>query len=137
MKRMSQIKTAPLPQLPLEMAVIEWCNEPVSDKEQGTRNKEQQVINSEDVIKSSSINKPEPEKRTLVEKVKDLVHKSEPFTMDDVQKCWTNFLHEIELHYPSLAFILKMAHLLEVNNNVLKLGVGFSFHCDKLSEKKC
>ncbi len=52
-KRKSEIKSAPIPQLPLELAVVEWCNGETRDNEQGTINKQQET-NSEQL----SVNQP-------------------------------------------------------------------------------
>lgn len=145
--RSAQIKTSPLPQLPLEMAVIEWCNDDTNTRINADNsnnaedskkiNKEQAVENKIEKTEPTKTKTEEPEKKTLVEKVKDLVAKSPAFSLAEVEKNWNALLKKIEIELPSLTFILKMANLKEVDGNVLKIAVGFSFHRDKLMEKKC
>jgi len=135
MKRATQIKSAPLPQLPLEMALVEWCkNTDDADFYTDVADHADKKVEkkAEPVIK-----KEEFEKKSITQKVKELVHKAEPFGVNEVHSCWNNFIQKIEVQYPSLSFILKMSHLLSVSDNTLKLGVGFGFHRDKLMEKRC
>ncbi|MBU2542709.1 DNA polymerase III subunit gamma/tau [Patescibacteria group bacterium] len=148
MTRGSQIKTSPLPQLPLEMAVIEYC----CDKEKGVRSKEQNDSDDSGETKSlhekeKTINKPEEktsqetkvkiEKKTITEKVKNLVSRNADFTLDDVKDKWNSFISKVEDSKPSLSFIVKMAEIQNLDGNTLELGVDYSFHRDKLMEKVC
>lgn len=126
-ERRQQIKTAPLPQLPLEMAIIEWCG--LAERQ---NNNNANVKNSEEQNKTE-----EPaEKKTIAEKIKNIVSKN-TVSREQIEKKWNSFLKTIETEHPSLAFILKMAEIDSVENNTIKLSVEHDFHRDKLIEKIC
>jgi len=130
--RRQQIKTAPLPQLPLEMAAIEWC----SDNQ--TVNTKPPASNSTSNFEVSKVKKDtKTEKITIKDKVKSIVSKSPAFTLSEVESKWNDFMSRIEKLYPSLTFILKMAEIFDVQGNTLQVAVEFDFHRDKLLDKKC
>lgn len=126
LERRQQIKTAPLPQLPLEMAIIEWCNESNNNSEP-LIDVELMKEEKKEVIK---------EKKTISERVKGMVSKT-TVSKEQVEAKWPEFLSAIEKKFPSLTFILKMAELKAVAENTIQIAVGYSFHCDKLMEKTC
>ncbi len=145
MTRGGQIKTSPLPQLPLEMAVVEYStshqpsaishrDDNGSDSDKNTKTKEKPT---EKEIKKTPETKTVVEKKTITEKVKSFVSKNVDFTLDDVKDKWNNFLSKIESEKPSLSFIVKMAEIKSLEDNTLQLGVSYSFHRDKLMEKTC
>ncbi len=118
LSRHSQIKTSPLPQLPLEMAIIEWCSQP-------------QIMNQQPVAENAT-----EEKTTIAEKIKNMVSKNS-VTINQVEEKWGEFMARIEKDHPSLSFILKIAEIHSLENDTLKISVGHGFHCDKLMEKNC
>lgn len=135
--RSQQIKTSPLPQLPLELVVVEWCNttglinsynsdnqnpQPTSKKEKGIEKETKET------------NEIAHEKKTIVERVKELVS-TPSFNLDQLNAEWSEFLEKTEKQYPTLSFILKMTEIISVENNILTLAVQYSFHQDKLNEK--
>ncbi|MBI5222397.1 MAG: DNA polymerase III subunit gamma/tau [Candidatus Magasanikbacteria bacterium] len=155
MARRQQIKSSPLPQLPLEMAVIEAsvaeekdsANENDSDSSGSGTDKQEKVEIDRDkrdkeikpalsLPKGDKKNSEEP-KKTIVERVKGLVSKEITYTLDDVNGKWEEFLKTVETRFPSLSFILKMGQIIGLNGGTLRIGVGFSFHRDKLMEKIC
>ena len=150
MLRTSQIKTSALPQLPLEMLIIEWCSyhEP-QDTHHKTNTNNESMTNtnlSDNEVKVEPTTKEESTKNstvepmtktTIKEKVINLVTKSPTFELEDVKKNWDAFIKKIEEDFTSLSFIIKMAELKQVDGNTLQIAVGFSFHKDKLMEKQC
>lgn len=134
-QRAGQIKSSPMPQLPLEMAVVEWCSTTDNNSTDDTDDKKTETIiktreQEEKPIEDST------NKITIKEKVKNLVTKSPAFSLEDIEKNWSVFIRKIEMNLPSLSFILKMANLKQVDGNTVKVSVGFDFHRDKLMEKK-
>lgn len=142
--RADQVKTTSLPQLPLEMTMIEWCQTTDSkgtdstDYNSGASNSSgNEKINIPTTnITINEVVVIEPEKKTIVEKVKDLIHHTAHFTKDEVEKIWPEFLKKIEVRSTALTFILKMASVANVDDNKVTLSVAYSFHSDKLNEKK-
>lgn len=146
MTRGGQIKTAPLPQLPLEMAVIEYCQ----SSEFGVRSSKDNDENDGDKPKTEKKTKKTPEeerrsqeeitvdtkveKKTITEKVKNLVTKNVDFTLDDTKDKWNDFMRKVENEKKSLSFVLKMTEIKDLEGNTLILCTDFSFHRDKLME---
>ena len=168
MKRRQEIQSSPLPQLPLEMAVVEWtammnqesgiknqANEAKdngqasngamkqlnSSAPQSTISNRQSAItnqppNAESESRSSS-EEADTAKKTIAQRVKDLVSKDPVCTVEEVQACWNAFLKKLESESPSLVFVLKMGEIIGVEGHAVRLAVPYSFHRDKLMEKKC
>lgn len=137
--RADQIKTTSLPQLPLEMVVIEWCGRQDSKYMEKNTNDGINVgitDSKPDEAGIIEIKNTVEEKKTIVEKVKDLIHHTAHFTKDEVEKIWPEFLKKIEVRSTALTFILKMASVANVDDNKVTLSVAYSFHSDKLNEKK-
>jgi len=149
MKREQEIDHAPLPQLPLEMAVVEWglsCDmehEILNMEQKNPKNmgqavsSEQQTMNTEQKteIKNIEIEKKPAEEKSIIEKVKDIISNDPVCTIKEIQNKWSDFLGKVEGHSPSLVFILKMAKIISVNGNIINLTVQYPFHCDKLRDK--
>jgi len=139
----ADIKSAVIVQLPLELAVIEYCNqnkaeqinEKDDDKGNGLNSNETKAdsskiqsrplkaeIKNEEETKSSG-----PQKATL---------KNVKIKLEDIKKKWHDFLVELQNHNASLVFILKVAEPLEINGNVLKIGFKYDFHCQRVNQAK-
>jgi len=132
-KRKQEIKSTPIPQLPLELAIIEWCG----DNEQLTTNNEQEIDKKDSPTPNASENpfdttQDKPEKKGLKQIVKDLVHKEPAFSLEDVKNNWDEFTQKIEGVSASLAFIIKSSSLSSVNGNTIQLSVSYGLHRDKL-----
>jgi len=160
-RRRGEIKSSSLPQLPLEMAIIEWCDTvvaappsrptvqtavlPTKPKIDNVppppqtevppitvEVKETPVVPMiEEVIEEIKIDSPLTEEMTPQES------STQSFTKNDVEKKWSTFLSTVEKQSPSLVFILKMASIVEVVGQTITLSVPFSFHQDKLMAQKC
>ncbi len=129
--RAGQIKSSPLPQLPLELAVIAWC-----DKNDANLQIIANTTNEKKEIKEIKETKTDEPKKTIVERVKDLVSNTTPFDLNQLNTGWGKFMEQIEKRFPTLSFILKMAEIKNVENNTVILTVEYSFHKDKLTEKQ-
>ena len=131
-KRSGQIKSSPIPQLPLEMAIIEWCGDNSGSNQPDRPQEKIEKITTED----NQINK-ETTKKTIVEKVKDLVSKPADFTIEEVNSKWPEFISKVENQHPSLAFIVKMAEVSGLDGETVIVSVPYVFHQDKIMEKTC
>lgn len=150
LKRRSEIQSSPLPQLPLELAIVEWC---ADEKEQKTRSKIEDVIEAKDdtddkpsgnaiineLDKSEVEEKSETKTKKITEKVMEFVSKDkEPVcSVDDVEKIWQTMVSKMNAESPSLTFILKMTDIVQVLGSTVQLAVQYSFHRDKLEERRC
>jgi DNA polymerase-3 subunit gamma/tau len=156
LKRDSEIKSSPLPQLPLELLILEWIN--ISNGQKNTENQTPEIIKEkanknnieektetptqnitleikETKIEESATVEETEKKETLCEKVKKIVETSKrQVNLEEIKSKWDEILKNIETNSPSMVFVLKMANIINVENNVINLEVGFAFHQEKLSE---
>jgi DNA polymerase-3 subunit gamma/tau len=134
--RRREIKSAPLPQLPLELFVVEFtCDQPADNKSLSTMAEEPMVAKKETA--------PEEHKQpqhTITQTIKDtistLTHKPIKTTMEEIKSKWNDVIQAVAKENHSLGFILKMCDIQDINNEGLHLSVPYSFHKDKLDENK-
>lgn len=137
MTRGNQIKLSPIPQMPLEMGIIEWTTT-TDTKDADYTDKNDQTPN--DRLQATGYRlqeKIEEPKKTIVERVKEFVNKEQTFTLADVNAKWNEFLGKVEKQFPSLSFILKMSEIVELDGDIVKINVQYNFHRDKIMEKAC
>jgi len=141
LKRTAEIKSSPLPQLPLEMLVIEWTAGDTSvrtclDSIKTNNNTilDNKLTQQEDNTKTPADKSEENKKLKFVERVKQVVTKK-TINQEDVEQKWDEFISKAEKEAPSLIFILKMSKLINVENNIIALAVEYKFHQEKLMEK--
>lgn len=130
LRRKSEIKSSPISQLPIELAIVEWCGQNDNYK-RVEQNPDENPVNDQE----AGERKEKEDKKSIKEKVRELVHKENHFTLKDVQDKWNEFLEKMENCSTALAFIIKSANLSGVDGHSIQLTVGFSFHKDKLLEK--
>ena len=151
MKRSQQVRLSPVPELPLQLILLEWCEKsdndshtnppstPTSsnpDKKTEPAKKDPSSINKTEI--NTTVSPVEEVKKTsFTDKVKNIVTKSVDFSLPDIEKNWTNFISQVEKSHPSLTFILKMSEIASLENNLVKIGVQYSFHADKINDKVC
>ncbi|HRH23822.1 MAG TPA: DNA polymerase III subunit gamma/tau [Candidatus Magasanikbacteria bacterium] len=144
--RMYEVKSSPLPYLPLELLVVEWSAgtastvntptapaptptpQPISPKPI-TPPVSKPVISPQPPVASTTSKPLEP---VVVVEEKDMPPAPESVDMLQVKKAWNALISEIEKTTPSLIFILKNAVLISATGGVLKLTVAYSFHQDKI-----
>lgn len=147
MKRKAQISASPIPQLPLEMLILEWTGGFETAENTKVEQTTSQPIKKE--IKHIAVEQQTPPlvaevTETLVEEISNEEIKSpEPIQEGPIDKShtlfskWTAVVHEVERKHPSLAFILKMVEVVKVEKDQLFLKTGYSFHKEKLDESTC
>lgn len=131
-KRRGQIRSSPLPTLPLELIVIEWCGDrtppPAPPKEIVKT-----VSAAESAPAAVPLPPPEPEapaapKKTLTERVKDFVHHEPVCTKEEAETHWRACIAKLGSDSPSLVVILRLTTLSEVDKNIFRLKVPFPFY---------
>jgi len=144
-ERRFEIKSAPIPQLPIELATVEWCVDGTLSKKttetatsttdsttQGGRTTPEQKHDE-----TPAHDQPVHEKKiknTMMEKVKQMVHKQPDVSEEQVKQAWDQWMKRIESDSPSLSFIMKMAKIDSVIGHVVHVSVHHRFHKDKLTE---
>jgi DNA polymerase-3 subunit gamma/tau len=151
--RMNEIKSAPLPYLPLELLVVEWSSEEqVSVAPTPTRTAVVPVPPTPTLPIVPRPTTPPPITTTVasepavatvatppaVAEIETPTPTSSPVPttvdMPSVKKAWGTLITELEKSTPSLIFILKNATLESVEHNALKIRVAYSFHQDKIMQ---
>jgi DNA polymerase III subunit gamma/tau len=108
------IKFSPLPQLPLEIAVVEWGK---GGKESVVQLDDQQPVRKE-------------EKKMEEEKVEE---KIEPVQGGDF---WRNLIEKVNPHNRSAAGLLRGCVLTKLDDGELTIETAYKFHKEKLDELK-
>jgi len=154
-KRDSEIKNSVLPQLPLEMLVVEWCNKNNQINTNIENNLQKEDTNK--IVHETKVEKKNPNivQETKAEKIsektkevqndpiveeakaEDKVHittSTGEINLTQVENVWSEFIKKIESEAPSLSFVLKMSKISEIKKNTIILSVEYSFHKEKLQE---
>jgi DNA polymerase-3 subunit gamma/tau len=150
--RRVEIKSSPIPQLPLELFVIQFTSPnstikftPQSETKQ--YNNETMEPSPQDVTLASQSNSIDDQPKsnnneTIIEKIKDRVtsftthKKTFKTTLEEIKTKWFELIDKIASENHSLGFILKMSEARKVEDGVLYISVPYSFHKDKLEESK-
>jgi DNA polymerase-3 subunit gamma/tau len=148
LKRRLEIKNTPIPQLPLELAIIEWCESEQSEQikpvhhaslqgvaggqsKQITQTKQEvQVEKKEEIKEEIKIN-------PIIETEEKPISANNTLTIKDIENKWGEFISKIEKKSTSLAFILKSASLGSISDNKLCFTVSFALHKEKILDKVC
>jgi len=133
-----QIKTSPLPQLPLEILAVKFCS---------TENDNQNTPDHANKIEDINTDKKNVAPVRVVElkiekkvaepiKIKPSGNYKINTTLEQIKKGWQDVIGSLSETNHSLVFILKMCELKSIDNSGLCISVPFSFHKDKLDEPK-
>lgn len=57
-------------------------------------------------------------------------------SLDEIKKKWNDLLKCVQTYHHSLPVILRMSEPLELVGNVLRIGLKYGFHVDKIKERK-
>ncbi|MFC1727515.1 DNA polymerase III subunit gamma/tau [Patescibacteria group bacterium] len=121
-----QIRVNPIPQLPLELAVVEWS--------QGQKKAESGPM-------ESKVQERPPVKETVAEKT--VVSPAGPTAVssgkeiEEIEAKWQELLTCIKPMNHSVEALLKSCRPINVNGNVITLEVFYRFHKERLEEDKC
>lgn len=151
LKRKNEIKSSPLPQLPLELLALEIADllNSTDDKNNGAngQNGSGPIEKKEPVVK---IHKPKVEKIEVVEEkstinqitdsIKNVIsHIGEPeikTSFENIQTKWKEVVEKASASVASLSFILTACKLSEIKGNTLHINVPYSIHKDQLETVK-
>ncbi len=149
------IKLAVMPQLPLELVVVEWCvGGRIQNLESGIKNKEKEIASDslsprndkeeKQVVNSES----NAEKKDEKPKSEDKASKNEQQTNNEnphgvlfrangkSEDFFATFLAALKHDNHSIAGILRGCRLVEISGSTVTFETKYKFHKDKLSEAK-
>lgn len=140
--RKREIKQMPIPQLPLELFVVQFCSQLSEPNDNGTKiqNKkdpELKVTSSAQPTTKTEEIKPKNFTESIKTAISSLAHRSPPkSTVEEVKLKWDEVISNLSKKIPSLTFILKSCVLQSVDESGLNIVFQFSIHKDKVEESK-
>lgn len=138
-RRRSEIKMAPVPQLPLELLAVDFsANNDNRDKPAPPK------ALAADPTPSPQPGQPAKTKPTSDETPSDAVlpepvvtrTDGDSLSIADLAAKWPTLINKLSEICPSMIFVLKMADICSVEGNTIGLSVPYSFHKEKLEDKK-
>lgn len=132
--RKQEIKISPLPQLPLELLVMEFSSDDIEiEPVRSTAKKE---IKEEKIISAES-----PKETPVRDAIKNTIAKITQnydikTTKEQVEERWPEVKKAFVKKYHSLGMIMESAKIKDVNCHGLVLCVPFSLHKDRILEKQ-
>lgn len=143
--RRQEMKRAALPQLPLELWVIESSfDETKNDGPHTPPQKKQEVQvketpkkeNDTPVVASEQVTHKITE--TIKTAISNLAHSNKmPQTdLETIKSKWADMIKELDTTNHSLTFILKICNLEAVTENGLEITLPYSFHKEKINDRK-
>lgn len=129
-----EIKSSTIPQLPLEMAIVELVGEEVPEEAnleiKPVNNKEKSVIQEK---VASSIKVKREKKSERIEKKDKIIDFA---NIDQFLNLWPKLLSTASQINHSLLALLRSSVPVEIKNDTIKLAVHFKFHQDQLMTEK-
>ncbi len=111
----TELRSSPIPELPLELAVVEYCNEGA-----GEANNVQEPYNATPPIP-----------------VEDKPYESLGLlTLEKLTEHWRDFIEELKPFNHSVAAVCRSARPKEIKNGIVVIEAFYKFHQEKLSEVK-
>lgn len=146
-KRGPELKTAEIPQLPLELAVVEICFGPsapiptskysdnskrvLSDSPKPERAKEN---SAEGRPKEPEVKSPPPFKPTQKKAGRPKAEMKKCDEIGSLKKIWPEVVEEVRKNNHSLALTMQLSHLICIEGETLTLGLKYKFHSDRICE---
>ena len=121
-----ELKTSPIPQLPLELAVVEYCH-PLDAKMDPPIKEE---INDEEEDE-------EPEETEEVKKEEEAESAKPVCDLSVIEEHWAEVLTKVRPLNHSVEAFLRACRPLKVDGEKLILEVFYKFHKEKLETDKC
>lgn len=133
------LRSTHIPQLPLEVAVVEICKTTATTTNEETHSKNTPAPNGDNGLKDKkNIKETETKKEAKTEignsETKNL--NSATYTLDQIKEGWESFLKKVQEYNHSLPFILKMGEPMELSGRIVKISFRYTFHRDKINENK-
>jgi len=122
-EKKSEMKLAPVPQLPLELLAVQFSDKILKEEEEKTNKQPEKKIEISEEIKQ--------------DKNSESTQFSSSLKIETVREKWPEMITQLADVFPSLIFVLKMAKIKEVNNNEITISLPYSFHKEKIEDIKC
>jgi DNA polymerase-3 subunit gamma/tau len=122
------LRDAPLPQFPFELALLTLFAEETDAAEAG---------NTVVPLVSPAVPTEEPKKNPATAKPAASKQGTQGIlTREEVQKHWSTFVKETKQANPSLAIIMQTGVLVDVEHGTILIGCPYQFHLERLNDPK-
>lgn len=129
----NELRDAVIPQLPLELAAIEWCTQKKSPSGQSVKVRpEEPPTKSKDTQDTTSADPPSP-----TDAKPAAPSNLGPVSFDLVSEHWKEVLSKVKPKNHSVEALLKASRPLSINDGFLEVEVFYRFHKDRLETAKC
>jgi DNA polymerase-3 subunit gamma/tau len=147
-----QIKSAIVPQLPLEMAIVEFANPLKSSLLPAGKTIEPSVRTAPAaLVKPVGVRMPAPVQSQPKAQVQTQAEPQEPaavvikaevplmpltpgsFSVEQIKSGWKSLLTALQKENPSLVLILKTAEPIKVDGDTVSIGCTYPFHTDRMN----
>lgn len=132
-----QLKEAVIPQLPLELAAVEWC-------EGNSKLKIENGLPARFARRAGEADKLEEDKKEIIETEVDSLSKKTANTqstneiaLEEIQSRWGEILLGVRPKNYSIEALLRATRPVELVGQVITVEVFYKFHKDKLEDGKC
>jgi DNA polymerase-3 subunit gamma/tau len=133
--RRREIKQSPIPQLPLELFTVQFCNNNIETNTPDIKSDTKQTEKKTETAKPNTII------TSIKSAITNLTHISPPKTsLEEMKTKWNEIISGLSQKIPSLTFVLKSCTLASLDETGLSLIFDFAIHKDKIEEcktKKC
>jgi len=116
-KAAGELRFSPIPQLPLELSVVEWCGNEISN------------------VKSQNSNL--KEKKSSPQVKQNSNPQAQATDIKQVEEKWAEILTKIKPQNHSVEALLKATRIKDFQNGWLTLEVFYKFHKERLETEKC
>jgi len=136
-----EIKTYPLPQIPIVLAICKYCGEPEIDQEPVAF----EIKNDEEKVSASEKLEPKPQKKISLKGdkksdnkkvVEETTSKKKLKSLSLIQKHWGEFLDKVKPLNAHVVALLRSTRPTDFDGVNLTLEVFYRFHKEKLEEPK-
>lgn len=138
----SEMKQSPIPQLPLELAVVEYCE--TSRGIDAETSKAAELTRKQDTFSESNprmiprdVSRDSVMRREKQQEVSDSSHVSSGLlTLEKLDQHWKDFIEATKPYNHSVAGVLRSSRPKEVEHGIVTIEAFYPFHKEKLSEVK-
>ncbi|MCX6781982.1 MAG: DNA polymerase III subunit gamma/tau [Candidatus Magasanikbacteria bacterium] len=142
LKRRSEIRQSPVPQLPLELLAVEFgsnddskTNFPPHTNHPAAND---QSKNNSDTVPAALSREIQTNTAVITETAAKVTETSPgSLNIDEVKAKWLEAIIKLSENFHSLVFVLKMADITGVEGNKFSFTLPYSFHKEKVEDKKC
>ena len=118
-----ELRFSPIPQLPLELAVVEWCGDEISNPPARWAGVKPQTSNLK--------------KKNSLSQSQNSDFKPQTSNIRQIEEKWPEILTKIKPQNHSVEAFLKATRLKDFQNGWLTLEVFYKFHKERLETEKC